>query len=184
MFEDGTWKQELGEKDQIIALTTKLTEMQARFDKQIAFFAMQANNEKTTPAASTSNPTPNGNRHSKRDPYTVAAWHLIKKEDTVIVNSREFHWCTGDHYSRGEKHNGMHANHKSSDQDKWRKDMDDRCAARYPGNKFSTETPAPIATTPSQKLTLNDKLCNAFCTQAGLSAEAIDRIWADAQGNE
>jgi hypothetical protein len=26
MLEDGTWKQELGEKDQIIALTTKLTE--------------------------------------------------------------------------------------------------------------------------------------------------------------
>jgi hypothetical protein len=29
---------------------------------------------------------------------------------------------------------------------------------------------------PSQKLALNDKLCNAFCTQAGLSAEVIDRI--------
>ena len=27
MFEDGTWKHEIGEKDQIIALTTKLTEM-------------------------------------------------------------------------------------------------------------------------------------------------------------
>jgi hypothetical protein len=37
---------------------------------------------------------------------------------------------------------------------------------------------------PSQKLGLTDKLRNAFCTQAGLSAEAIDRIWEDAQGNE
>ena len=37
---------------------------------------------------------------------------------------------------------------------------------------------------PSQKLALNGKLRNAFCTQAGLSAEAIDRIWQDAQGNE
>jgi hypothetical protein len=118
MFEDGTWKQELGKKDQIIALTTKLTEMQARFDKQIASFATQANKEMPTPAASTSNPTPNGNRCSKQDPYTVVAWCLIKKEDTVIVNGREFHWCTGNHYSGGEKHNGMYANHKSSDQDK------------------------------------------------------------------
>jgi hypothetical protein len=41
MFEDGTWKQELGEKDQIIALTTKLTEMQANFDQRIASFATQ-----------------------------------------------------------------------------------------------------------------------------------------------
>jgi hypothetical protein len=78
----------------------------------------------------------------------------------------------------------MYANHKSSDQDKWCKDTDDCRAAHYSGNKSSTETPAPVATTPSQKLTLNDKLCNAFCAQAGLSAEAIDCIRADAQGNE
>jgi hypothetical protein len=32
MFKDGTWKQEIGEKDQIIALTTKLVEIQAKFD--------------------------------------------------------------------------------------------------------------------------------------------------------
>ncbi len=37
---------------------------------------------------------------------------------------------------------------------------------------------------PGMKLSLNDKLRNAFCTQAGLSAEAVDRIWKDAQGNE
>ena len=42
MFEDGTWKREIGEKDQIIVLTTKLTEMQAKFDKQVASFATQA----------------------------------------------------------------------------------------------------------------------------------------------
>ena len=45
------------------------------------------------------------------------------------------------------------------------------------------ETSKPVEA-PSPKLTLNDKLCNAFCTQAGLSAEAIDRIWQDAQGNK
>ncbi len=42
MFEDGTWTWEIGEKDQIIALTTKLTEMQAKFEQQVAFFATQA----------------------------------------------------------------------------------------------------------------------------------------------
>ena len=31
---------------------------------------------------------------------------------------------------------------------------------------------------------LKDKLQNAFHTKAGLSAEAIDHIWEDAQGNE
>jgi hypothetical protein len=41
MFEDGTWKREIGEKDQIIALTTKLTEMQVKFNQQVASFATQ-----------------------------------------------------------------------------------------------------------------------------------------------
>jgi hypothetical protein len=41
MFEDGTWKREIGKKDQIIALTTKLTEMQAKFEQQVAAFATQ-----------------------------------------------------------------------------------------------------------------------------------------------
>jgi hypothetical protein len=46
MFEDGTWKQEIGEKDQIIALATKLTEMQAKFEQQVVSFATQATNNK------------------------------------------------------------------------------------------------------------------------------------------
>jgi hypothetical protein len=73
MFEDGTWKQELGEKDQIIALTTKLTEIQANFDQQIASFGTQTKDEKGATTASTSNFNSNGNHCSKQDPYTVAA---------------------------------------------------------------------------------------------------------------
>ena len=52
MFEDGTWKREIGKNDQIITLTTKLTEMQAKFDQQVASFATQqqscGNKEKPT----------------------------------------------------------------------------------------------------------------------------------------
>jgi hypothetical protein len=50
--------------------------------------------------------------------------------------------------------------------------------------KETKETPSKPAESPSQKLALNDKLCNAFCTQTGLSAEAINQIWQDAQGNQ
>jgi hypothetical protein len=115
----------------------------------------------------------------------VEAWRLIKKEDTVSVKGKNYFWCTGDHWSGGEKHNGMYADHKTCDHDSWRKTVDDRCAARNPG-KSSNDTPAPASTptNPDMKLSLNDKLRNAFCTQAGLSAEAVDRIWKDAQGNE
>jgi hypothetical protein len=134
MLEDGTWKWELGEKDQIIALATKLTEMQAKFDQQIASFATQTKDEKGAATASTSNFNSNGNCRSKQNPYTIAAWYLIKKEDMVTVNGKDYHWCTGDHYSGGEKHDGMYADHKSSKHDAWHKNMDDLCAPRGSGN--------------------------------------------------
>jgi hypothetical protein len=92
MFEDGTWTQEIGEKDQIIALTTKLTEMQAKFEQQVVSFATQATNNKET------NPAPKsdaGSCCSKKAPYTVAALHLVKKEDKVTVNGKDYflvHW--------------------------------------------------------------------------------------------
>jgi hypothetical protein len=172
--------------DQIIALTTKLTEMQAKFDQQIASFATQTKNEKGAATALNSNSNSSGNCCSKQDPYTVAAWRLIRKEDMVTVNGRDYHWCTGDHYSGGEKHNGVYADNKSSKHDAWRKNMDDHHVACGSGNTPSNEAPTPIAAAPpqKQKLALNDKLCNAFCTQARLSAEAIDCIWEDAQGKE
>jgi hypothetical protein len=73
MFEDGTWKREIGEKDQIIALTTKLTEMQAKFEQQVAAYTTQqqsgGNKEKTDNSKSEG-----GSRRGKREPYTVAAW--------------------------------------------------------------------------------------------------------------
>ncbi len=78
----------------------------------------------------------------------------------------------------------MYANHKSSNHDAWRSRMDKRCAFRTNNKREKPQGEKLPTDTPSQKLTLNDKLCNAFCTQAGLSAEAIDKIWEDAQGNE
>jgi hypothetical protein len=100
------------------------------------------------------------------------------------VNGRDFHWCTNDHYSGGVKHNGMYANHKSSDHDAGRKSFDDAKANQNSG-KTSNESPSPAsASVPAQKLALNDKLQNAFCNQADPSAEAIDRIWEDSQGND
>jgi hypothetical protein len=77
----------------------------------------------------------------------------------------------------------MYADHKSADHDMWRKTIDD-CRVTRTSGKSSNDTPVPATPIIEQKFTLNDKLWNAFCTQAGLSAEAVDRIWEDAQGNK
>ena len=80
----------------------------------------------------------------------------------------------------------MYADHKSCDHDSWRKTIDERRAKGNSSGKPTTDTPTDTkpAAAPEKKLTLNEKLRNAFCTQAGLSAKAVDRIWEDAQGNE
>jgi hypothetical protein len=122
--------------------------------------------------------------NSKKDPYTVAAWKLTKKEDKVQMHSKDYFWCTGNHWSGGTKHNGMYADHKSCDHTSWRSCMDKRCKNGNENNGQLNETPSKPVEAPSQKLALNDKLCNAFCTWAGLSAEAIGQIWQDVQGNE
>ena len=126
-----------------------------------------------------------GPRHDKKDrPYTVAPWRMIKKEDTVTNNGKTYYWCTRDHYSGGVKHNGMYADHKSCDHEAWQARINTNHTNACANNgKAPVEAPKSEEA-PTQKLALNNKLCNAFCTQAGLSAEAIDRIWQDAQGNE
>ena len=76
--------------------------------------------------------------------------------------------------------------HKTCNHDSWRKTINDCRANCNNVGKPSTETPTDTkpAAAPEKKLIPNDKLRNAFCTQAVLSAEAVDCIWEDAQGNE
>jgi hypothetical protein len=108
MSKDGTWKQEIGEKDQIIALSTKVVEQQAKLKnqvKQVVVLAMQAK-KKITPDSNNGGEG-GGPRHLKRDPYTVAACQLTKKEDKVQMHSKDYCWCTGNHWSGRTKHNGM-----------------------------------------------------------------------------
>jgi hypothetical protein len=113
MFEDGTWKRELGKKDHIIVLSTIIAELHAKIEnqsKQITAFATQAMKETTLNLDAGGK---GGSTHcSKQDPYTVATWHLTKMEDKVSTNGKDYFWCTGDHWSGGTKHNGMYANHK------------------------------------------------------------------------
>ena len=179
MSEDGTWKREIGKKDVLIALITKVAELQAKLanqDKRVVALATQAKKEPASDTPTGSTGEPGGAHHSKRDPYTVAAWRLTKKEEKVTVQGKDYFWCTGDHWSGGVKHNGMYTDHKTCDHGAWRSRMDER-RKRYNGEpKETKETSSKPVEAPSQKLALNDKLCNAFCTQAGLSAEVIDRI--------
>jgi len=113
----------------IIALSTKVAELQAKLehqDKRVIALATQAKKEPASNTPTGSTGESGGARHSKRDPYTVAAWRLKKKEDKVTVQGRDYIWCTDDHWSGGVKHNGMYADHKTCNHGAWRSRMDER----------------------------------------------------------
>jgi hypothetical protein len=92
-----------------------VAELQSKLEKQIVSFATQAKRE-NTPVIDTNNKTHQG---KKDEPYTVSAWRLIKKKDTVVVNGKTYHWCIGEHYSSGTKHNGIYTDHKLCDHEAW-----------------------------------------------------------------
>ena len=75
MSKDGTWKREIGEKDQIIALSTKVAELQAKLKnqvKQVVALARQA--KKEIVPDSNNGGEGGGSRCPKKNPHTVAAW--------------------------------------------------------------------------------------------------------------
>ncbi len=146
--EDGTWKKELAEKDQIIALSTKVAELQSKLDRQVIALATKENKEVTPDAGGGES----GSCCRKRDGhYTIPVWHLIKKEDKVVNNGKEYFWCTGDNYSSSVKHNDMYADHKTCNCNEWRSKMDERCTSRNKGKK-TDKTPAKPANDLNQKL--------------------------------
>ncbi len=108
MFKDETWKREIGEMDQIIALSTKVAELQAKLENQVKQVVALATQAKKENAPDSNNGGGGGGpHHLKRDPYTVAAWRLTKEEDKVQMHSKDYFWCTGNHWSSRTKHNGM-----------------------------------------------------------------------------
>ncbi len=109
-----------------------------KLDKQVIVLATQEK-KVATPDAGVGRGS--SCRGKKDGPYTVPAWHLIKKEDKVLNNGKEYYWCTGDHYSGGVKHNGMCADHKTCNHNAWRSKMDEHCTFRNK-DKTSDETPS------------------------------------------
>ncbi len=107
----------IGEKDQIIALMTKVAELQTKLEKQVVVFGTQAKSVINPSSEIKANV---GKCYGKKGrPYTVTEWHLTKKEDTVFSNGKTYHWCDGDHYTGGTKYNRLYADHKSCDNDAW-----------------------------------------------------------------
>jgi len=179
MTQDGTWQRELSETNQIIALTTQIREMEKRFEQTTNAFATATEEATKRPA-------------NQRGPYTVAPWRLEHKGETIKHNGSDWHWCKGDHWSNMVKHNGMYCTHNTTGHDAWRKQHDEKKASAE-NTREPNRTPASNPTVDpgtsdkpksdeaqQKKLALRDKLRTALTSHAGLSSEAYNRIWEEA----
>ena len=93
---DDTWKQELAEVSQIIALTTQVQQLSTKLETTIT---LATTDNQSGKAISDRRRTTNNKK------YTVSPWSLVKKGDTIKCNKgHTWHWCTEEHYSDGATH--------------------------------------------------------------------------------
>ena len=172
--EDGIWKTEFSDTDQIVALTTLVSQMKVSIAKNTISLTTQT----SRPPFDSANPR-TCNLNNRNTLYTVAASRLEKKGESHNKDEIEWHWCTKEHYSGGVVHNGMYACYKTYEHDAWQKNFDEKKAKgkTFKANQNATSNTAQKAD--AKKLALTKSLRTAMCTQAGLSSEVSDRLWSN-----
>ena len=178
--EDDTWKNEIAESSQVIALATQVAKLQNDMKTTIALATA------STPANGSKPATDAGpSRRGKKQPYTVKPWRLVFDGEEKEINGLKWHWCKSDHYSGGVVHNGMYATHTTEGHAKWRKEQDEKNSQKFEAQKLKRDASSPEAGAEpaTKKLALSDKLRTALTTKAGLSNEMYDSIWKEANGD-
>ena len=94
--DDETWKHEIAESSQVIALATQMQKLQNDMKSTIAL-ATAASAAKS----GTSNNDAAPSHRGKRQPYTVKEWRLKFVGEGKEFNGKTCYWCKGDHYSGG-----------------------------------------------------------------------------------
>ena len=183
MVDDGTWEKELSETTQIIALATQVEQLKAEVNRTTIALATVSTKKEALSGADAG--APSINRRGKRQPYTVKEFRLQFKGDSIMVGGQQYFWCVKDHYSGGQKYNGMYCLHKTDEHDAWRKELDElkhkqRQARGSSAPRTSTTAPKPDGDAEKKKLALSESLRTALCTQAGLTQDVADRIWNEA----
>jgi hypothetical protein len=181
MQDDDTWAEGIKKTDQVIALSTQIDSVQTQLESALAKIKKLESNNNIPASGTKPGASENG---GKKELYTVEPWRLIYTTPEVCKNGQTFHFCKGDHWSAGVKHNGMYTTHKTEDHDVWRKEMDEKRRIRREGG---TRVPTDSTKRPSagetggerKKLALSERLQAALVTKAGLSENQFEHIWEE-----
>ena len=104
MTDDGTWSASVGKSEQIIALASKVTDVEQELAHYKVDLALAQEKLKSlghgANAGGDTQSSGDAYRRPKQQPgkpYVVAPWRLTKEGATKMVNGQTFYWCTGDH---------------------------------------------------------------------------------------
>ena len=181
--EANTWATELAETSQIIALCSKIDDLEAKLAQNTIALATATSTNGNQGGGSS-------NRRSQRDRNgKKGGWLVEYAGDTITKNGTEYTFCREEHWLNGEKVQSMYHTHKKGQHDAWKKASDERYAkrqaARQRSQQGSQQVPPGSETVVNdetkKKLALSEKLRTALTTQAGLSNDAFNRIWAECE---
>ena len=165
------------QKDQIIALTTKI----ATLEKQVS----------STPAAPTAAHQPSGGPKrdtDKKEGFTpVEAWRADFKGIKTVHEGKTWHWCTKGHKLHGKETSGLYVTHVEADHDFWKKYnnvwgkeksnmMDEYLEAKKRKRAAEEDGGQTASTTTSKRMVMDPKMKEAFCTQSGMSESQVEAI--------
>lgn len=163
-----TWDKQDPRDAQILALTTKVANMEKK------------EQETTKPPA---------NARTGDDPNkgsnTIEAWRYKKSGNTKTVDSKTWFWCTKHNKDKETgKFKGMYMTHKDSEHDEWAKDKAGFHKKKAAKRKRDEEQNDPDSK-PS-KLQLTNKMKTILTSQMDITASEADALWEElgkASGN-
>ena len=162
MSDDGTWTKVDPRDAQIMALSTMVENMKK---EQKGGNPPQGNNGNGGGTALTTSAQEAFKNKTTNDQYLdgVDRWRIKKGEESKEVKGRTYYWCP--HHVKDGKWNGMYVTHKPED---------------HRGKKLGSDTAAATQAKPASNLELQSKLKEVMCTNLCMSADDVEKLFAQA----
>ena len=155
MVAKSKWKSGESKDAKIVALTTKLDNLEKKYNKKDHKTSGQSKNDTS--------------KGSSR--YDIPEWRLKKTlGSSVERDGKTFHWCTKQH----NKGKGMYVTHKEEDHVDWQEKK------KLSGSDSSNSS----SSSKKQSLSLSDSLKAAMVTKFKCSKEDANKLWSDITKNQ
>ena len=160
MLERKIWIQSETQESKLVALATKLQQMESQMKNQFSSSSSKSNNSSV----------------SNKKKHGIDEWRMVKKGESKVVNGTTYWWCP--HHKVEGKYDGLYMTHKPSEHSAWKKDRDKRneeWKAKRRGKKDASGSTGSQAT----KLIMSDKLKSVLTSHLSCSDADAEAVWKE-----